>query len=174
MLTVFSVVGELSTEDPHLVGYVSDTITLPCEHTVAETDLLTVYWTKDIVKVVAEYEKGDDIPVRFHDSMEGRVNAEVFPPTLKFSRCSLKDAGVYQCTVIPVKGDPITLHYTLAVNGRYLETPVPRHVYIWSGLCLVYVRAHKDNFALVKVDPTICCMCKVLISISLNYWNTLK
>ena len=143
MLTVFSVVVALSTEDPHLVGYVSDTMTLPCEHNVTKADLLTLYWTKGIVKVIAVYDKGDDIPVHFYDSMERRLNAKVFPPTLKFPSCSLDDAGVYQCSVIPARDDPITHRYRLTVNGRCLETHVPRHVYIWNGLyvyyCLVYV-----------------------------------
>ena len=117
-MTVVPVVGELSTEDPHIVGYGSETSTLPCEHTVPKTDLLTVFWTKDIVTVVAEYDKGDDIPVHFHQSMEARASAKVFPPTLRFFNGSLKDAGVYDCKAIPLKDDPIIFRYILTVNGR--------------------------------------------------------
>ena len=125
------VVGELSTEDPHIVGYVSDTTTLPCEHTVPKSDLEAVVWRKDTETIVAEYDIGDDPPGSFYDSMAGRASAKVFPPTLKFSSGSLEDAGVYQCEVFPLKGNAIIHRYTVTVNGRellYLETlqcPLP-------------------------------------------------
>ena len=125
VFTIVPVVGELSTEDPHLVGYVSDTITLPCEHTVAKADLEAVLWRKDTDMIVAEYDVGDDPPVAFYESMEGRGSAKVFPPTLTFSSASLEDAGVYQCEVLPLEDQAIVHRYTLTVNGRellYLET----------------------------------------------------
>ena len=128
MLTVFSVVAELSTEDPHIVGYVSDTISLPCEHNLTKSDLQTLYWTKDTVKIVAEYDQGDDKPVQFHHPFEGRVNVKVFPPTLTISNVALHDGGVYQCNIIPVKGKQVGYRYKVTVNGRellYLESHVP-------------------------------------------------
>ena len=104
------------------MGYVSDNITLPCEHTVAKSDLKTVAWRKDSVTNVATYGIGDDPPVSFYDSMAGRANINVFPPTLTFSNGSLEDAGVYQCEVFPLKGDAIVHRYTLTVNGRNFFT----------------------------------------------------
>ena len=124
----FPVIGELSTEDPHVVGYVSDTITLPCEHTVPMSHLEAVVWRKDTVTIVAEYDTDDDPPVSFYGCVAGRASAKVFPPTLKFSNGSLQDAGVYQCEIFPATGDPIVHRYTVTVNGRerlYLET---RHI----------------------------------------------
>ena len=127
-VTVLPVVGDLSTEDTHIVGYVSDTIQLPCEHTVAKADLQAVLWRKVYVMIVAEFDRDDDIPVRFHGPMADRASADVFPPTLKFSNGSLEDAGVYQCEVFPVIAYPDIYRYKLTVNGKephYLETDVP-------------------------------------------------
>ena len=136
MLTVFPVVGGLSTEDPHRVGYVSETITLPCEHAVAKADLLSLFWTKDNV-IIAQYAKGDNKPVHFHHSLEGRINDKVFPPYLTISNVALHDAGVYQLNIIPVKGDHTACRCTLEVNGRellYLKSMSPCHVYLWTIL----------------------------------------
>ena len=102
------------------MGYVSDTITLPCEHTVAKADLEAVAWRKDTETIVAEYDIGDEPPVSFYGSMEGRASATMFPPTLKFSSCSMEDAGVYQCEVFPLKDEPIVFRYILTVYGREL------------------------------------------------------
>ena len=136
MWTVFAVVGGLSTEHPHLVGYVSDTITLPCEYTVATADLPSLYWTKDN-EIIAQYAKDDNKPVHFHHSLEGRINDKLFPPYLTISNGSLHDAGVYQCNIIPAKGDHTAYRYTLEVNGRellYLKSMSPCHVYLWTIL----------------------------------------
>ena len=103
------------------MGYVSDTITLPCEHTVPKADLEAVAWRKDTETIVGEYDIGDDPPVSFYGSMEGRASAKVFPPTLKFSNASLEDAGVYQCEVFPLRDDPIVHRYTVTVNGKELR-----------------------------------------------------
>ena len=84
VLVGFLVVVALSTEDPHIEGYVSDTITLPCDHTVAKVDLEAVAWRKDTETIVAEYDIGDDPPVSFYGSMAGRASAKMFPPTLKY------------------------------------------------------------------------------------------
>ena len=62
----------------------SDTITLPCDHTVAKADLEAVAWRKDTETIVAEYDIGDDPPVSFYGSMAGRASAKMFPPTLKY------------------------------------------------------------------------------------------
>ena len=102
------------------MGYVSDTITLPCEHAVDKADLEAVAWRKDTVMIVGEYDIGDDPPVSFYGSMEGRASAKVFPPTLEFSSGSLDDAGVYQCEVFPIADDPIVYRYIVTVNGREL------------------------------------------------------
>ena len=143
VLTVVPVVGELSTQDPHIVGYVSETITLPCEHNVAKADIEAVVWRKDIETIVAEYDIGDDPHVSFYGSMEGQTTVKVFPPTLTFSNASLENAGVYQCEVFPLKGDAIVHRYTLTVNGRellYLETlPCPlSRAHMKVIICLVY------------------------------------
>ena len=141
VLTVFSVVANLSTEDPHIVGYVSETITLPCEHNLAKSDVQTLYWTKDTVKIVAEYDQGDDQPVHFHHSLEGRINDKVFPPTLTISNVALHDGGVYQCNIIPVIGKQVAYRYKVTINGRerlFLESHVPLS-------CL-----HLRNVSLVK------------------------
>ena len=125
------------------MSYVSDTITLPCEHTVAKAELEAVVWRKDTETIVGEYDIGDDPPVSFYDSMEGRTSAKVFPPTLKFSNASLEDAGVYQCEVFPLKNDPIVFRYILTVNGRELlcvETYVLLSRAHFEGIvCILYI-----------------------------------
>ena len=143
----FPVVVALSTEDPHIVGYVSDTITLPCGHTVAKADLEAVVWRKDIEMIVAEYDIGDDPPVSFYGSMEGRASVKVFPSTLKFSNASLKDAGVYQCEVFPITDDPIVFRYILTVNGRGLF--LSRDTRMSSVTCTF----ESDNMSSICVCP---------------------
>ena len=143
---VFPVVVALSTVDPHIVGYVSDTITLPCEHTVAKSHLEAVVWRKDTVTIVADYDIGDDPPVSFYGSMAGRASDKVFPPTLKFSNASLHDAGVYKCEVFPLKDDPIVFRYILTINGRELfyQEPYPcplSPARFKAIICLVYLSA---------------------------------
>ena len=118
MLTVGLVVDDLSTEDPHTVGYVSETITLPCEHSVTKSDIEAVVWRKDTVNIVGEYDIGDDPSVSFYGSVEARASAKVFPPTLKFCNASVEDSGVYQCEVFPLTDDPIVFRYILTINGR--------------------------------------------------------
>ena len=136
----FPVVVALSTEDPHIVGYVSDTITLPCNHTVAKADLEAVVWRKDTETIVGEYDIGDDPSVSFYDSMEGRASIKVFPPTLLFSNASHKDAGVYQCEVFPLKDDPIVFRYILRVNGRE---------FICIGTHVLLSRAHFEGIVCI-------------------------
>ena len=123
-------VGETWSDDnePHVVVYLSDTIMLPCNHTVAKADLEAVAWRKDTETIVGEYDIGDDPPVSFYDSMEGRASLKVFPPALMFSNSSLEDAGVYQCEVFPLVDDPIVFRYIVIVNGRallYIQTHSP-------------------------------------------------
>ena len=123
------------------MGYVSDTITLPCEHTVAKSDLKAVTWTKDSVTNVATYDNGDDPPVSFYGSMAGRASDKVFPPTLTFSNASLEDGGVYQCEVSPEKDNPIVYRYILTVNGReplHLETLSRLKLIVCTGMIHVY------------------------------------
>ena len=127
MVNVFPVVVALSTEDTHIVGYVSDTITLPCEHTVAKTDVEAVVWRKDTVYIIGEYDIGGDPPVSFYGSMEGRGSDKVFPPTLKFSNASMEDAGVYQCEVLPLTDYATVFSYILTVNGRTFVV-ISRHL----------------------------------------------
>ena len=117
-----------SHDDPHIVVYVSDTIMLPCNHTVAKSDLQAVAWRKDTDTILGEYDIIDDPPVSFYGVMEGRANVKVFPPALQFSNSSLEDAGVYQCEVFPMKGEPTINRYIVIVNGRellYIETHSP-------------------------------------------------
>ena len=125
------------------MGYVSDTTTLPCEHTVAKSDLEAVVWRKDTETIVAEYDIGDEPPGSFYGSMAGRASAKVFPPTLKFYNASLEDAGVYQCEVFPLKDEPIVFRYILTVNGRkflYLDTHVlMSRVHLEGIVCIMYV-----------------------------------
>ena len=141
--TVVPVVGELSTEDPHIVSYMSDTITLPCDHNVTKVDLEAVAWRKDTETIVGEYDVGDEPPVSFYGSMEGRASLKVFPPALMFSNSSLEDAGVYQCEVFPLVDDPIVFRYILTVNGRELLC-VDTHVLLsrahFEGIvCILYM-----------------------------------
>ena len=132
------------------MGYVSDTITLPCEHIVAKADLQAVLWRKVYVMIVAEYDRDDDTPVLFHGPIAARASADVFPPTLKFSNGSLEDAGVYQCEVFPVIAYPVIYRYKLTVNGKephYLETDVPLSDPHLEGIvCLLYVMSNTCMF----------------------------
>jgi len=96
---------------------VSDTIILPCEHTVAKSSLQSVEWWKEGVMKVAVYNKDDDPPVSIYGSMEGRASVMVFPSILKFSNGSLEDAGLYKCVVLPINDVPSTHRYQLTVNG---------------------------------------------------------
>ena len=107
---------------------VSDTIMLPCNHTVANSDLEAVAWRKDTETILGQYDIGDDPPVSFYGVMEGRASVKVFPPALKFSNSSLEDAGVYQCEVFPIKGEATVNRYIVIVNGRellHIETHSP-------------------------------------------------
>ncbi|KAK2175027.1 hypothetical protein NP493_758g01021 [Ridgeia piscesae] len=128
LLLLAASINTAKSEDPHIVGYVSDTTTLPCEHTVPKSDLEAVVWRKDTETIVAEYDIGDDPPGSFYDSMAGRASAKVFPPTLKFSSGSLEDAGVYQCEVFPLKGNAIIHRYTVTVNGSAPDPPYSKAV----------------------------------------------
>ena len=110
------------------MGYVSDTITLPCEHTVAKSSLQSVVWRKEGKTKVAVYNKDDDPAVSIYGSMEGRASVMVFPSILKFSNGSLDDAGLYQCEVFPVNDVPSTHSYQLTVNGTELIDLVNAHL----------------------------------------------
>jgi len=123
------------------VGYVSDTLTLPCDLHVAKSDLKAVVWRKDSVTKIATYDIGDDPPVSFYGSLAGRASAKVFPPTLTFSNGSLDDGGVYLCEVFPEKDNLIVYRYILTVNGReflYLETLSRLERIVCTGMIYVY------------------------------------
>ena len=123
VLTVFPIVAKLSTEETHIVTYVSETVSLPCGHSF-KSNLQSVAWKKKDdkgIKVVAEYDIGDTPPVNFYDRMKDRASAIVFPPTLRFPNVSLEDAAdYYQCVVIAITGDPIVYYHELTVNGKPL------------------------------------------------------
>ena len=103
------------------MGYVSEVITLPCEHDVAKSNLESVVWKKLRVskdEVVAEFDQSDDPPTSLYGSMIGRATVMVFPSMLKFSNGSLDDEAVYECVVFPVDGQPSFNRYQLTVNGK--------------------------------------------------------
>ena len=149
-MTVVSVVGGVSTEDPIIQAYVSDTITLPCEHNFAEADLVALAWMKlkeGYVPVLAEYDIADNPPVAFDDSMKGRASIGEFPPNLTFHNVTLKDAGRYKCLAVPRPGHPISLYYKVNINGtKLLETHPLSDACLDGIVCLVYVCVHTGTF----------------------------
>ena len=152
-MAVVSVVGGLSTEDPIIVGYVSDIITLRCEHTVAKASLEALAWIKleegvQYLPVMAEYDIDDNPPVFFDDSMKGRASIREFPPNLKFHNATLKDAGRYKCQVVPRSGSAISLYYKLNINGTkllYLDTHPPSDACL-TGSYVSYMCVHTETF----------------------------